>query len=89
MKDILIGRIADIVEPETICLDVQIVSGHAGTYRSREQVRLNRLERRSQLGTMNRVHSIGELVRGNGIVCLIYGRDVRGEIEADVYLLGG
>ena len=87
MNDILIGRVADVIGPETICLDVQIVSGQTAAYGSREQVRLNRGERSSQLGSMNRVSTAGALVTGNGVACMVHGRDTRGDLAADVYLL--
>ncbi len=87
MNDILIGRVADVIGSESICLDVQIVSGHAGVYGSREQVRLNRGARSSQLGAMNCVSTVETLVHGNSVACLVYGRDMHGDLEADVYLL--
>ena len=89
MKDIIIGRVGNVIDFETINVEVtQIVRSRQGVYNSEEKVRLKTLQHglRSIKNIKNK-RFIESMVKGKGVMCLIIGRDVHGCIEADVYVL--
>jgi len=91
MKDILIGRVTDVLDLETIDVEVtQIVRNRYGEYNAKENVRFSILQHEMHpvKGIRNRKF-IEVLLKGKGVMCLVNGRDARGCIEADVYSLGG
>jgi hypothetical protein len=90
MKDIIVGRVADVIDAETITLEVtQIVRNQNDKYGLQEKIRFKTLQHR--LRTYGKIRTKGfaeALLKGNGVMCLVIGRDAHGSIEADVYALG-
>jgi hypothetical protein len=90
MKDIIVGRVSDVIDAETITLQVtQVVRNRYGKYEKQEKIRFKTLQHSyrtfEKIGTKGFVEA---LLRGNGVMCLVIGRDAHGSIEADVYALG-
>lgn len=90
MKDIIIGRVADVLDLETVDVEVtQIVRSNNGTYRPKENVRLKTLQHELHpVRGIRNIRFIEALLKGKGVMCLVIDRDARGSIEADVYTLG-
>jgi hypothetical protein len=90
MKDIIVGRVADVIDAETITLEVtQVVRNRYEKYEMQERIRFNTLQHR--LRTLEKIRTKGfveSLLKGNWVMCLVIGRDAHGSIEADVYELG-
>lgn len=89
MNDIVIGRVADVIDLETIDLEVtQIVRDRHDVYNSKENVRMKTFQHKLQsLRGIKNKGFFEALLKGRGVMCLIIGRDAHGRIEADVYVL--
>lgn len=90
MKDIIVGRVSDVIDAETITQEVtQVVQNRYDKYRMQERIRFKTLQQKFRAFGKNRSKRFVEvLLKGNGVMCLAIGRDVHGSIEADVYALG-
>ena len=90
MKDIIVGRVADVIDAETITLEVtQIVRNRYDKYEMQERIRFKTLQHRLRTFGKNRTKGFVEaLLKGKGVMCLVIGRDAHGSLEADVYALG-
>lgn len=89
MKDIIIGRVDNVIDFETIDVEVtQIVRSRHGVFKSKECVRLKTLHHGLRaLKDIKNKGFIESMVKGKGVMCLVIGRDAHGCIEADVYVL--
>jgi len=90
MKDIIVGRITDVIDLETINVKViQIVRSIVHQFDSEEKVRF----RGFAFHHLNMWHAIpnkrflGGTLKGKRVMCLVGERDAQGCLEADVYPL--
>lgn len=89
MKDLIVGRVTEVIDFEIIDLEVtQIVRNNHDEYYDKEYIRAKALVNESNI--YKNIQSKGfleYLVKGKGVMCLVAGRDSLGCIEADVYPL--
>ena len=90
MKDVIVGRVTDVIDLETINVQVtQIVRNISHQYDSEEKVRFRGFEYRMQKwSAIPNKRFLNAILKGKGVMCLVGERDARGYLEADVYPLG-
>jgi len=90
MKDIIMGRITDVIDFETINVEVtQIVRNIVHQYESEEKVRFHGFEYhplKMWNSTPNK-RFLGAIPEGKRVLCLVGKRDAQGYLEAIVYPL--
>lgn len=90
MKDIIVGRVTQVIDLETIQVEIsQVVRNDSHYYASEEIVRLNSLQ--NKLDVYKKISTKGFIeatLVGKGVMCLVNGRNPEGTVEADVYALG-
>jgi hypothetical protein len=90
MKDIIVGRVTDIIDLETISVKVtQIVRNLSNQYDSEEQVRFHGFEFHhwNMWNAIPNKRFLGAIPKGKRVMCLVGERDAQGRLEADVYPL--
>lgn len=89
MKDIIVGRVTEVIDLETINVEVtQIVRNICHQYDSEEKVRFHGFEYRLQKwNTFRNIQFLEAILKGKGVMCLVGERDAQGYLEADVYPL--
>jgi hypothetical protein len=90
MKDIIVGRVTDVIDLETINVEVtQIVRNITHQYDSEEKVRFHGFEfSRNKWNAIPNKRFLNAILKRKGVMCLVGERDARGYLEADVYPLG-
>lgn len=90
MKDIIVGRVTDIIDPATLDVEVtQVVRKNHDVYRRKETVRFKILQDRLRVWKdIRKKEFLEAMLKGRGVMCLVIGRASDGRIEADVYALG-
>jgi hypothetical protein len=90
MKDIIVGRVAEVIDPGTLDVEVtQVVRKNHDVYGRREKVRYNILQDRLRTWKdIRKKEFLEAILKGRGVMCLVIGRASDGRIEADVYALG-
>lgn len=90
MKDIIVGRVTEVIDLKTLHVEVsQVVRNQSHTYASEENVRFHLLH--NDPDTYREVRTKGfieAILVGKGVMCLVRGRNPEGTVEADVYALG-
>lgn len=90
MKDIIVGRVTQVIDLETIQVEIsQVVRNDSHYYASEEIVRLNSLQ--NKLDVYRKISTKGFIeatLVGKGVMCLVSRRNPEGTVEADVYALG-
>lgn len=89
MKDLIVGRVTEVIDQETIGVEVtQIVRNRYLRYNAKEKIRFKTLQNR--WNTLMKARTKGfieSLLKGKGVMCLVTGRSPDGYLEADVFSL--
>lgn len=90
MKDIIVGRVTDVIDLETIIVEVTRVIRNSGHhYEFEEKVRFHVLEYRlRKYRNWKDKKFLEDILKGKGVMCLVGERTSGGYLEADVYPLG-
>jgi len=90
MKDIIVGCVTEVIDLETIKMEVtQIVRNNGHHYDIEEKVRFHGFEYRLQKWkAIPNKRFLEAILKGRGVMCLVGERDGQGYLEADVYPLG-
>lgn len=90
MKDLIVGRITNVLDCQRIAVEVmQVVRNYHHDYDGEEEVHINELKT-NMLGSLMRVSPnlfLEQDLAGSGVMCLVKNRHSSGCIEADVYVL--
>lgn len=89
MKDIIVGRVAEVIDAEIIDVEVtQVIRNRHDEYFQKEYIRAKAfLNGSSTYKNIKNKSFLEYQVKGKGVMCLVMGRDSHGCIEADVYTL--
>jgi hypothetical protein len=90
MKDLIVGRITNVIDTRRIAVEVmQVVRNYHHDYNAEEEICIKEL-RTNMLGALMRVSPnlfLDPDLCGSGVMCLVQNRNSSGCIEADVYVL--
>lgn len=90
MRDVLLGRVENVIDEETFQLDIiQMVRNTPREYEFKEKIRIKRIECKDNLllKYRNPLKEKNSDLFGRRVMCLTLDRDPSGFIESDVLVI--